>query len=225
MLTILFVVLAVAGIAAYVRIKKSGGLAELFDSPPGVHPTTGVGTTTAPQIKLPAGIIGAPNSDRLVQVQAVEDFRAKFGAPGMDSDAEPNNNWWARHLPHWWAIDEVARSYPSTDAAAAYVISQCNHKMLIGALNRNNSNEWVPWVNRPGSTETYASPLDAGVVAGPNNFGPLAATGFPGIKVADLPALLEANRKIVNSGGKRSDDDVRVSGPIHGGGTGPRSRG
>lgn len=223
MLTVLLVVLAIAGIAAYVHLKKSGGLAELFDAPPDVHPVLGVGTTTAPP-KLPAGIIGAPNSDRLVQVQAVEDYRAKYGAAGMDTDAEPNNNWWARHLPHWWAIDEVARCFdPLSDVAAAYVISQCNHKMLIGALNRNNSNEWVPWVNRPGSTETYASPLDAGVVAGPN---PLASgLGFPGIKIADLPALLEANRKIVNSGGKRSDDDIRVAGPIHGGGTGPRSRG
>lgn len=216
MTTIVVALILIAAALAYVHVKHPGGLRDLFDKPPKVGSPPSQ-TITPANPSLPAGIIGSPNSDRLVRVQAVEDFRSKYLAT-PDTDAEPNNQWWAKHLPHWWAVDEVARCYPSTDAAGQYVVAQCNHKMLIGALNRNNSSEWVPWVNRPDSTEQYISALDVGVVAGPNNFGQLTQTGFPGIKIADFPALLEANRKIVNSGGKRSDDDTRVAGPVHGGG-------
>ena len=188
-----------------------------------IPPAGGTVTPPAPPIpppgpSLPAGIIGQPNGDLLVRVQSVEDARARYSNVA-DTDAEPNNQWWAMHLPHWWAVDEVARAYPAGDIAAQYVLSQCNKSMLTGAMQGNAFNEssWHVWQDRQGSTEAYPNPLDVAVVAGPNNFGSLAQTGFPGIKIADFPALLERSRAHTNSRGKISDDAPWVATPGGGG--------
>lgn len=184
-----------------------------------IPPVGGTVTPPAPPLPppgpvLPTGIIGQPNADRLVQVQAVEDARAK----GL-ADADPIIVAWAKYLPQWWGVDEVARLYPTDDAAAQAVIRACNASMLNGALIGNgfNSKNWHVW-QATGRVQ-YASPIEAAVVAGPNNFGPLAQTGFPGIKIADFPALLEANRQLALSKGAPFDPNAPwVAGPGHSGG-------
>lgn len=195
----------------------------LPDAPvPGGAPVTipPIGGTVTPPAPPPpdhaaiAGIIGDPNSDRLVQIQAVEDARAKY-QHALATETEPNNAYWAQHLPHWWAVDEVAGAFAASDAAALYVHGQCNKSMLTGALLANGFNDmaWHVWVDRPGSAERYPDPLDVAVVAGPN---PLPnGQGFAGIKIADMPALLEKNRAWMNSRGPVDPNAPWVAGPGH----------
>jgi hypothetical protein len=161
---------------------------------------------------LPAGVIGQPNADLLVQIQAAEDARAKYL-----HDPNPINAWWASVLPHWWGFEEIADLY--TGDAAKYLFGQCNRSMLTGALQGNNFNSkmWHVWQSPPSEPVKYVSVIDAAVVAGSN---PLpSGLGFPGIKVADMVSLLEANRQMVLAHG--AVPQIAVAGFGRGGIVGP----
>lgn len=163
---------------------------------------------------MPAGVIGQPNADRLVQCQAAEDARAQYL-----NDPDPGMAFWAKNtLPYWWGIDEIAKLFPATDTAAQYVIAQCNQKMLVGSLNGSNENLWALFTVPKGETSLYTSPWAAGVVAGPN---PLADDkGFKGIGLASLAAVIEANRLLNVGSIPPRGTTVPVAGP--GGNTHPR---
>lgn len=170
-------------------------------------PVITVPAPVSPLPTMPAGVIGQPNADRLVQCQAAEDARAKW-----INSADSSMAFWAKStLPYWWGIDEIAKLFPDTDVAAQYVIAQCNKKMLIGALNRNNENEWALFQVPKGETSLYATPWDAGVVAGPNNLP--SGQGFKGIGLAELPALIEANRLLNVGAIPPRGTTVPVAGP------------
>lgn len=167
----------------------------------------GVATSSEPALvaaggasaALPAGFASAPNENGYVQLTQVEADRAKYA-----QDADPAYRYWAKTIPHWYAIDDTLKAFALSDAQRAKLIADLNQATVLLAMQ--GAGEWAC---------SYAANIpDCGAFSD-GNFRPDIA-GVHLRNLSDALAHQRAHVKAINPQGL--DTTAPVAGPSHTGG-------
>lgn len=111
-------------------------------TPASTSPTTSPPSPPAPPVPappvtpaLPAGFASAPNANGYVQLTQVEADRAKYL-----SDPDPAYAYWARTVPHWYAIDDTLKAFALTSDQAKKLNTDLNQATVLLAMQ--GAGEW-----------------------------------------------------------------------------------
>lgn len=157
--------------------------------------TLGANTTVA----IPAGFASAPNENGYVQLTQVEEDRAKYA-----NDADPAYRYWAKTIPHWYAIDDTLKAFALSDAQRKKLVADLAQATVLLAMQ--GAGEWD--FNVAANIPDSAAFSDGG-------FRPDIA----GVHLRNLPEALAHQRAHVKSINPDGLDTVApVAGPTHPGG-------
>lgn len=159
------------------------------------------GSNPADPAPLPEGFASAPNANGYVQLTQVEADRAKYA-----NDADPANRYWAKTVPHWYAIDDTLNAFKLSDAQRAKLVADLAQATFL--LGRQGAGEWDFNVaaNIPDSAAFSTGDLRPDIA------------GVHLRNLADALAHQRAHVKAINPQGL--DTVAPVAGPTHPGGTG-----
>lgn len=93
------------------------------------------GANPANPAPLPEGFASAPNENGYVQLTQVEADRAKYA-----QDADPAYRYWAKTIPHWYAIDDTLKAFALSDAQRAKLVAGLNQATVL--LGMQGAGEW-----------------------------------------------------------------------------------
>lgn len=160
----------------------------------------GVVVAPAPSA-LPAGFASAPNENGYVQLTQVEADRAKYA-----NDPDPAYKYWAKTVPHWYAIDDTLKAFTLSDAQRKKLVADLNQATVLLAMQ--GAGEW---------NFNVAANLPDSAAFSDGNFRPDIA-GVHLRNLADALAHQRAHVKAINPEGL--DTVAPVAGPTHPGGGG-----
>lgn len=104
-------------------------------SPPastgGSPSSSGTGGSTA----LPEGFDSAPNELGYVKLTQVEQDRAKYA-----NDTDPAYRYWAKTVPHLYAIDDTLKAFTLSDAQRKKLVADLNQATVLLAMQ--GAGEW-----------------------------------------------------------------------------------
>lgn len=91
----------------------------------------GTGDSTA----LPEGFDSAPNELGYVKLTQVEQDRVKYL-----NDPDPAYRYWAKTVPHWYAIDDTLKAFTLSDGQRKKLVADLNQATVL--LGMQGGGEW-----------------------------------------------------------------------------------
>lgn len=157
-----------------------------------------VAASAAPAV-LPAGFASAPNENGYVQLTQVEADRAKYA-----NDTDPAYRYWAKTVPHWFAIDDTFKAFQLSAAQHSKLTADIAQATVLLAMQGAGEWDFNVSANLPDS----AAFSDGGM-----------RPDIAGVHLRNLAEALAHQRahvKAINPDGV--DTVAPVAGPAHSGG-------